>query len=222
MNKEQFKLRLINQLNYDANLKSILLPRGFHFRVGQERYHQTVSYLYSELGLCLQFDLCEIQYGMPRYQVSFRDVNIDDLSDENSNLHDLADILGREHYFEGIGWENDALCFYIHKCSHYLTDDGLILRFLIETEKVIEHNFSTGSNHYNSTLADKWNTADYYHKLVWSDVCKGTCKNHKTEEIGRLVQEYIVFASKLEPSFDESIIMKTQKFLLAQAKKEAK
>lgn len=222
MNKEQFKLCLINQLSQSANLKSILLPRGFHYVIGQERYHKTVSYLYSKLGLCLQFDLCSFRYGTPSYQVSFRDVNMDDLSSEYSNLHDLTDILKREHYFEGIDWENGALCLYIYKCTFYITDDGLILRIKNGKEKVIEHDFSTGSNYYSETLANRWNTADYYHNLVWSDVYEVTCENHKTEENAQLVQEYLEFASKLKHSADKSIIMKTENFLLAQAKKKRK
>lgn len=222
MDKELFKLNIIEGLNYGPRLKFMFLYKGFHMRAGQEQYRANVLYLYSKLGLHLQFDLSSFQDGEAQYQVSFRDVDMDNLTAEESNLHDITDILKRVHYFEDIQWENNTLCFYIHQCCFSISDDGVIHRLITESNKVLEYDFDSGGNCYNSALAPKWDSVDYYHSFIWTDVFEKICLRRKNKMNGQLIQEYIDFASKLKPTVFKSFMMNSYEFFSEQHRKKIK
>lgn len=209
MNKEEFKLRIIEQLKTDTRLNYLFLDKYLHKLKPEDKYLKKKLLTRMGFDCILDFEFSGFSENKPKYQVRFWDIPKESVDFYQKTFEDVSNGgLYRIYYFEEVYWQENTLIFSIEKYSLSFNDDCCLTMNQLDEICQFSWDVQTGTTRFMNEKFECRNTSEYYLDFNWSDkfwadclLKTGTIKPGKASD--RLT-EFVKWASQIKSDSQQS------------------
>lgn len=208
MNKEDFKLRIIEQLKTDTRFNYLFLNKYLHKQNPEDRYLKRKLFTHMGLGCIMDFEFSGFSENKTKYQVKFWDIPKEAV-DFYQEFEDISSSkFYRVCFFEEVYWQENTLVFSIEKYGLCFTDDCYLSMMQKDEMCQIRWDVSTGIVRHMDAGFKVRNTSEYYLDFDWSDNFWADCllrtRTIKPNKAADNLAEFVKWASQMKSDSQQS------------------